>query len=365
MERRQFIFCLCLILCEPWPACAEDPPVLRLGVIESLTGVAAENGKTVVNGVKLATSEFNRKRHAGVELIIEDDQSLPTKSVTAFQTLLAQGVDAIIGGTWDIHTNVLVSQAARERIPLLSTSNFVESLNLSEGKGFVFTNGASIKPHAARLAEYLRDRKISTVSILYANNSWGEIHARSFSQVADQSGANVLSLIQVSDVEHSEVGSVLLHLRQREPQLLVLALNKDDIDLALRRLDELHWTPAVFAANTAVDAFHLTSTPDRYEGLCFTRPSFSTPAQIDFATLYEKQYGEAPLIFADSSYDAVGLLLNAWGAARRNQRAFVENLREQPFDGVVGHYRYNNNSSLVAADAELVCIHNHHLQRER
>lgn len=81
-------------------ACAES---LKVGVAQSLTGIAYEDGTTVVRALRLAASDL-QKTGTSVELLIEDDATSPKKTVAAYQRLKAEGVGVIFGATWDFTT---------------------------------------------------------------------------------------------------------------------------------------------------------------------------------------------------------------------------------------------------------------------
>ena len=64
-------------------ALAELPRPMKVGVIQSLSGIAAEDGKTVVQALQLATEDLNKGNALRVQLLVEDDQSVPKNGVTA------------------------------------------------------------------------------------------------------------------------------------------------------------------------------------------------------------------------------------------------------------------------------------------
>ncbi|MCB0332816.1 MAG: ABC transporter substrate-binding protein [Bdellovibrionales bacterium] len=65
------------------PAVLVAQESLRVGVIQSLSGIAAEDGKTVVQALELAQEELER-RGVQIELVVEDDQTIPKNTVSSY-----------------------------------------------------------------------------------------------------------------------------------------------------------------------------------------------------------------------------------------------------------------------------------------
>lgn len=126
--------------------------VVRIGVIQSLTGIAAVDGKTILNSLELAKEEINRSAGWKVKLLVEDDKTIPKSTVSAYKKLKAQGIRAIIGPTWDFTSNSILALAAKDGIVIFPTCAPLESIHLEQAKGYGFINYASnseeVKPFA-------------------------------------------------------------------------------------------------------------------------------------------------------------------------------------------------------------------------
>jgi len=73
------------------PSATSDISAIKLGVIQSLTGAAEEDGRTIVRAVQLAADEINARGDVRVSLLIEDDATQPKNSVTSFNKLRVAG----------------------------------------------------------------------------------------------------------------------------------------------------------------------------------------------------------------------------------------------------------------------------------
>src|SRR3989338_7218286 len=71
---------------------------IKIGIIQPLTGATAFEGNAVVNGARMAMEEWNAAGGLGgrtIELVVEDGQCVPPKSVSAAEKLIVR--DKVVG----------------------------------------------------------------------------------------------------------------------------------------------------------------------------------------------------------------------------------------------------------------------------
>lgn len=336
----------------------EAPNKLRIGVIQSLTGIAAEDGKTVVQSLKLAASDIKNSTGTEIELIIEDDQTSSKNAVSAFQKLSSSNLDAIIAATWDFTTNPLLPLAAQRKIPLFNTSSLPESLNIKEANGFAFINSISTSSEAAPFMEFLKRSKAKTLSIVYANNSWGETQLKSYRELAKEAGLLIIDEIKPASYDENEWRSIVPKVKSKSPEMVLLLLNKNDLSLFLRRSLEISFRPTFFASKNAYDAFNMETSKALFEGLCFTYPLHRSETQNEFVSKYFSAFGEKPRIYADNTYDSLFIIEKAWKAVQTNGLPIVDSLKQVTHQGLVGSYKFNPSNSFSLGESSLVCVDN-------
>ena len=105
---------------------------LRIGEIDSLSGVLAAQGTAVHEGVLYAVSEVNRAGGVHghpVKLITRDDGGRPDEAVTAALDLATRDrVIALVGGYVDSVVGPVAQVAERERVPYVASSSLDERL---------------------------------------------------------------------------------------------------------------------------------------------------------------------------------------------------------------------------------------------
>lgn len=343
-------------LCAGLPSRILAAEIFKVGVIQSLSGIAAEDGKTVVQALELAADAINRPNQPGVKLIIEDDQTDPKKAVAAYQKLRSQNVDAVIAASWDFTTNSLLPLAERDKLVLFNTSTLPESLDMKKAAGYVFINAISVRQESAPFNAFIKLRKPSSLGIIYANNSWGETQLAAYEQIARTNEVNLVEKISSQNFDENEWRQIMPRLKAKNPAALLLLLNRNDLDVFLRRAREIGLRSLLFASKNAFDAFRLSKAPEIFEGLCFTYPLEQVKENKQFATEYQKRFGEKPRIYADNTYDALWILHKAFLSSQAGKIPLNQALRQVRHAGLAGEYDFSYDRSFAAGRSSLVCI---------
>jgi branched-chain amino acid transport system substrate-binding protein len=98
---------------------------IRIGLITSLTGNYAPLGTNDEKGVNLAVAQINQNGGINgrqVEVIVRNDETNPDQAVIAFNDLLGQEVDAVIGPVFSNSSLAVIPLAERNQMPFVSTS---------------------------------------------------------------------------------------------------------------------------------------------------------------------------------------------------------------------------------------------------
>ncbi len=107
---------------------------IRLGLMSPLTGLVGLYGQEIVNAARIASEEINQRGGLlgrPLELIVEDDGSVPATAVPAAERLLDQhGCVALIGNLLSSSRIAVVAQVVAPRqIPLLNFSFYEGSIS--------------------------------------------------------------------------------------------------------------------------------------------------------------------------------------------------------------------------------------------
>ena len=133
-------------------AMAED--ALKIGVIGPFTGAAAIYGNACKYGAQVAAEQINAQGGLQIELLNEDDEHDPEKSINAFNTVLDNGAQMIAGTTTTTPCIAVGKEANSERVFMLTPS--ASSPDVTADKDNVF--------HTSRRTRWARRSPSSTTT---------------------------------------------------------------------------------------------------------------------------------------------------------------------------------------------------------
>lgn len=154
------------------PAQAQD--TVRIGLVQPLTGSVAYNGKSVVEGARLAVEEMNA---AGgvlgkkIELIVEDGQCTPANSVNAVEKLVQKDkVVTLVGAFCSSATAAIMPVAQKYKLPLITGVSSKASLT-EQGNPYFFRAAETDALMAEAFAKILaNDLKLTKVAYIGVND---------------------------------------------------------------------------------------------------------------------------------------------------------------------------------------------------
>src|SRR5690606_9687069 len=149
---------------------AHAAETVKIGLIEPLTGSVAYNGVSAVNGAKIAVAERNAKAgENGVkyELVVEDGQCQPSKTVSAAEKLIQKDqVPVIVGAFCSSATIAAMSVIEKYQVPMVSGISSKSDLTERGNKWFfrsAETDGLLAKAFAKILVDQLKLKKIAYI----------------------------------------------------------------------------------------------------------------------------------------------------------------------------------------------------------
>ncbi len=275
---------------------ADEP--LRLGCIGSTTGFASTYGTAVLEGVQLGIDEL-KKNGREVELFIEDDQSAPRMTATAYQKLHSlHKVDLIILGSW--WGNSIVEAAKTDGVPIISCETLYN-------KEFV------VAPNYFSIAGDLRDW-IHVFEPLVSMKGWKKaVMVRFISGFAEtlhqelkamfsKDGRRLLDVFEYQDFQMQEAASFAARVKALSPDVLYIDAQPGGYATLVQRLIELKPKNLVVLSNVITEnAFReKLFNPSAFPGeIYYSRREMLRPA---FVEKFKLKYGRDPVLNADLGY---------------------------------------------------------------
>jgi branched-chain amino acid transport system substrate-binding protein len=139
---------------------------IKIGMITSLSGPYTPLGTNDRLGAEQEVNAINAAGGIGgrkIELIIEDDKTDPTQAVTDYQTLVSDGVVAIVGPVFSSSAVATEQSAARAKIPTIDTAaadNLVTPVNY-----YVYMTPPTTKIVAEQLLAYMKAKGLTKMAV--------------------------------------------------------------------------------------------------------------------------------------------------------------------------------------------------------
>ena len=160
------VLAMMLVLSMGSVAAAEG--ALKIGFIGPLTGAAAVYGTSAMQGGQIAVDEINALGGLQIEFLPQDDEHAPDKSVNAYEYLMDEKVQVIVGCVTSSPCIAVADYAYEDRVFMLTPS--ASSTGVTEGRDNVYQVCFSDPAQGAASAQYIGLNGLATkVAVIYNN----------------------------------------------------------------------------------------------------------------------------------------------------------------------------------------------------
>jgi branched-chain amino acid transport system substrate-binding protein len=313
----------------------EQEPI-KIGQLAALTSFGSTWGMAEKNGVALAVKEANDAGGVNgkpIEIVIEDTQSDFTKTLSAYRKLHdVNGLDVIIGPTWNEFTQVILPAAKDDGSLIMSPSSSFDKVNVTSP--LFFTTFHSLRWINAPINEDIEANQYRRVAIVYDQNAFTQAVHDFFVEEMERQGVEVLSFetnpdakdyrTQITKIRDSDVDAVYV--------LLAFWPNIGEF----MKQASTQGLEAKFYTQIDVENEQYIPIYGRYsEGMLYPYPEAGSPS---FNEKYKAEFGiPASSPSGETAYDAANLLIAALRSGANTPQKISAYLRRvKNYDGVSG-----------------------------
>ena len=336
-----------------------DAGTLKIGGIGPTTGVAAIYGTAVMKAIQLAVDEINAAGGVNgmkIEAMWQDDEHNAEKAVNAYQTLMDQGMQVLIGTVTSAPCIAVVAEAELDNIFMLTPSgSAVDAIAAPNAYRVCFSD----PNQGIGAATYIKDNNLaSKVAVIYnVSDPYSNGIYEKFAAQAQTNGLEIVAAeaftndsatdfsVQIQKVKESGADLLFLPIYYEAAALILDQANSAGLDIKYFGCDGL---------DGVID--QLGDKADLAEGVMLLTP-FAADATDDktvaFTAAYKAAYNnETPNQFAADAYDAVYIVKAAIEAAGITSAdidcsdlcdAIMEQMATLKFDGVTGLMTWDEN----------------------
>src|ERR1700757_141790 len=329
---------------------ARSAEPLKIGMVTTLTGPAAEYGRYETQGAKLAAEEVNK---AGgvlgrpIELVIEDNQSTNPGSVLAFSKLAGdKDIPAFIGPIFSTQIQAMAPDIQRLGKPVMIGGTDPQLTHMGNPWLFRF------RPNDVYSARVIADYGVNTLgkkkwAIVYSTEAFGTSGMKNLVESLKGMGVEP-ALVQGYTNNSQDFTPVVLAVKQSGADVMATYMTlPPDLAIFARQLRQLGVNIAWVGSPTTVatDALKLAGPALFGSYAVADFAADSSPAAKEFAAKYEATYKSVPYYAGAWTYDAVHVLALAIDNAKSLEPQKIREaiLSVKDYQGVEGTYNFDQN----------------------
>jgi branched-chain amino acid transport system substrate-binding protein len=288
------------------PVAAQGP--IKIGFITSLTGVAAQAAKDMVNGLTMYLDDTGHQMSGRkVELIVEDDQGRPDTALAKLRKVVEHDQVHIVAGVLFGHLGYAVAPKIDEyKIPGLITVAASDDLTQRlKYRWVVRTGWASSQPshpfgeYAAKTLKY---RKVAVIASDYAF-AWEVVGG--FQRTFEESGGQIVQKLWVP-LGAMDLSPYVARLKRDSDAVFTMIAGASTIQFFKQYQDAgLTGKIPLIGGGPAVDEALLPQMGDEAVGIVtplIYSAALDTPANQKFVKEYRARYGKVPSYFSETNY---------------------------------------------------------------
>jgi branched-chain amino acid transport system substrate-binding protein len=298
------------------PAAAQT---IKIGFHAPLTGFAAADGKSALNGAELAVDEVNAAGGINgrkVELVVVDDQAKADQAVPIANKYIGEGLKIVVSGSYSGPTRAAAGVFQKAQIPYISA--YAIHPDITRAGNYVFRTSFMGEVQGRAAAKFIGDiMKKKNVTLITLNNDFGQSLSAGFKEAAPKYGIKVLSEYTYA-MGDRQFGSIVASVKHDNPDMLyvsgyffnggplVAQLRAGGVTTPILGTEGFDTHNFIKIAGPASEGVMITTSLDR---------DSKSPAMRKFIDDYEKKFNTPADMVAASANTAVMVAIAAIKAA--------------------------------------------------
>jgi branched-chain amino acid transport system substrate-binding protein len=320
---------LVMAACVFFAACKRDANTIRIGGIFPLSGNVAVYGIEARNGILLAIDEINAS--GGIdgknfELIFEDDEGNPEKSVNAYNKLTTRNkAKIIIGSLTSGCTIAITSKAQAQKVVLVAPAATAEAV--TDAGDFIF-RACFIDPFQGTVGGIFSANELGAkqAAVLYDNGNDYSVGLKdNFIAAFRQQGGTIVAneSYMTGDVDFN---AQITKIKAANPDLVYLPDYYNTVALIAKQLRAQGINTPIVGAD-GWDGLTENAGDEVLNGYYSNHYAADStdPKVQNFVKSYQAKFGTIPVSFAALGYDSMYLIRDAIAAAGSLDSTAVKN----------------------------------------
>lgn len=323
--------------------------VFTIGAFGPLTGAAASYGTSVKQGAEIAIAEVNA--NGGVKvgdkvytfaLNFMDDQAAEDIAVTAYDSLMDKGVNAIMGGVTSGATLATLDKAEKDGLLMITPSGSAQAITEPAN---IFRLCFTDPLQGVTIADYVIEKGYDSVAVLY--NNADEYSTGIYQAFKDELAAKGKSDILVADesfaTEDVDYTTQLTAIKSKGAKAIFVPAYYQAAAFITQQAKAAGIEADFIGSDGWDGVIAQVAEKDVVEGAIFLSPFLASDAGAkDFVAKYETAYKAIPDQFAADGYDTIYVMKAAMEKAGSIESAdLIAAMTEIQVNGLTGSVTFD------------------------
>lgn len=320
---------------------------IKVGLNVPLTGFAAADGKSALDGAKLAVEQANAKGGVAgqkIELVIYDDQATAKEAVPVATKLIEKDqVVAAVSGSYSGSTRAAASIFQRAQVPYVVAYAIHPDITLAGNYMFRVSAMGEVQGRGgAKLVQNLGKKRVALITV---KNDFGQALAAGFKEAAPKLGLSIISEYEYA-MPDRQFGPLVSKVKADNPEVIYASgyfFNAGPLVSQLRAAGVT--APIIGQEGYDSDKFIEIAGPASEGTLVTTsldRDSDSAATKA-FLADYRKATNTGADMVAASTYTAVSVLVEGLKKTRgKGGEELVKAIEVGQYDTPIGKLSFND-----------------------
>lgn len=335
-------------------AFAEEDHVIKVGAVCAMTGGSAVYGEGAQNAIDLAVEEINASDAPyKIEIVnggkVADDAKDAKQAVNAYNSLMAEAPEAVVGSFFSAVTLPMAELAAKDDMLLLATGATNYQVTLIGPS--IFRN-CFIDPYQGKMAAaFCKDQGYTKAAIIYAkDDDYSNGLKDAFVENADANGIEVVYVGECTTTD-TDFTAQATQAVGSDADFVFYPCFLDTVPLLVQQVRDAGFEGAIMGGD-GWDGADTTGLEDYFVNCYFTNHYSSedtAPAVQEFVSKYTEKYGDESLnACAALYYDAMYMLEEAAeNGGGSDTASLVKGMTGMKFSGVAGDIYLDENGDAI------------------
>ena len=283
-------------------ASAED---LRIGIVAPMTGIFAQIGADMVNGMQMYLDEVNSDfAGAKVTMIVEDTQGKPPINVQKAQKLVRQDkVHMFIGGLLASSGYALAPVSTRSKVLYIMPVAAADDLTQRQEYPYLLRTGWTSSMPSHPFGEWACDKGYKRIAAIGADYAFGYEVIGGFQKSFEDCGGKIVQKIW-PPIGTKDFGPYIPTIKSDIDAIFTLMVGPMSLQFP-KQLRAAGIKKPVLGGGTSYDEFILPSMGDEVighvSGFMYSA-ALDTPKNAAFVKKYRAKYGKVPSYYSEANY---------------------------------------------------------------